>query len=161
MNRGTLALLALGMFGVGSIASVGLQAFAQTPTAPGTPPVVSTDQQDTVDNGKGDAKDPKATLPVGGISEAQARAAITAKYPTLTIKDIGLEDKNGTIVYSAELSDKTDISVDAKTGVVSQETTDGSEVDGAETADAGNDTDGPGAAQDETPDNSAGTSGTK
>lgn len=34
MKKSTLALLALGMFGVGSMASVGLQAFAQTPVTP-------------------------------------------------------------------------------------------------------------------------------
>jgi hypothetical protein len=149
MNRGTLALLALGMFGVGSVASVGLQASAQTPATPVAPTTVSADIQDGPDGGQNDAPDQKAVLPVGGISETQARAAITAKYPGLTIKDIGLEDKNGSVVYSAELSDKTDVIVDAKTGVVSVEASDSTEV---ESTDTGTDSDGPGGPQDETSD---------
>lgn len=41
IRKSTLALLALGMFGVGSVASLGLQASAQTPVVPATPVVTS------------------------------------------------------------------------------------------------------------------------
>jgi HSP20 family molecular chaperone IbpA len=127
----TLALFAAGLMATGGVASIGMQAFAQTPTAPNTPAAITTQAQDTTDNGK-DGQDENAVLPAGGISEAQARAAITAKYPGMTIKDIELEVKNGTVVYGAELSDKTDVLVDAKTGVVSQEAPDANEANDTE-----------------------------
>ncbi len=123
LNKKTLALFGAGMLAVGSIASVGMQVFAQSSPASTPPVAITTQTQDIVDNAK-DAQDENVALPAGGISEAQARAAITTQYPNITILHIKLEDNNGTIVYGAKLSDKTEVTVDATTGVVAQESAD-------------------------------------
>ena len=109
----TMALFAAGLISTGAIASIGLQAFAQTPNA-------TTAQSSHQAWFGGD--DDNIALPEGGISETQATDAVTATYPTLTIKHIHLENENGGIVYSAKLSDGTEVIVDAITGAVSLET---------------------------------------
>ena len=109
----TMALFAAGLISTGAIASIGLQAFAQTPnatTAPSSYLAWFGDDDDDI------------ALPDGGISETQATDAVTATYPNLTIKHIHLENENGGIVYSAKLSDDTEAIVDAVTGTVSLET---------------------------------------
>ncbi|GEM_PF-6104496 len=123
MSKATLALFAAGMLGVGSVASVGIQAFAQSSPTSTAPATITTQAQDTAENAT-DGQDENAVLPAGGISEAQARTAITTQYPSVTIQRIELEDNNGTIVYGAKLSDKTEVTVDAKTGAVAQEAAD-------------------------------------
>ena len=124
-NKKTLALFTVGILGIGGVASVGVQVFAQTST-PTASPVVTTqaaDSKDAVGDAK-DTKDENVALPVGGISETQARALISAKFPGVAIKRIELENNNGAVVYGAKLSDKTEVTVDAKTGVVLQEASD-------------------------------------
>jgi hypothetical protein len=118
-----VALLVAGMMATGGIASIGLQTFAQSNPASNTPVVTTPQAQDIADNGK-DGQDENVVLPTGGISEAQARTAITAQYPNVAIQHIELEDNNGTIVYGAKLADKTEVIVDAKTGVVTKEVAD-------------------------------------
>ncbi len=118
MNRGALALLVAGALATGGVISIGAQTFAQTsPTT--TAPAAVTETQDLQDN------DANVVLPTGGISEAQARAVITAQYPSLTIQSIRLEDENGTVVYGAKLSDGTEVTVNVTPpGTVAQETAD-------------------------------------
>ncbi len=118
----TLALFAAGLMATGGVASVGMQAFAQT-SSTSSAPVAVTQAQDTTDN------EANVVLPTGGITEAQARAAIMAKYPGVTIKQIELDNKNGSIVYGAELSDKSEVIVDAKTSAISQEPADHEGID--------------------------------
>lgn len=137
LSNGSLALLVTGMMVTGGVASVGIQAFAQSSPTSSAPAAITTQAQDTADNGK-DGQDENTVLPTGGISETQARAAITAKYPGLTIKDIELKVKNGAVVYGTELSDKSDVLVDAKTGVVSQEALDAHETNGTDVNDGPN-----------------------
>lgn len=126
MSKGALAVLAVSMMTAGGAAAIGAQVFAQTSTttvSPTSSPVVTTEAQNTNESAK-DTQDENVALPVGGITEAQARAAITAKYPSVAIKHIELEDNDGTVVYGAKLADKTEVSVDAKTGAVAQEAAD-------------------------------------
>lgn len=109
----TMALFAAGLISTGAIASIGLQAFAQTPNATTAPSSYQESFGDDDDN---------VTLPYGGISETQAIDAMTASYPNLTIKHIHLENENGGIVYNVKLSDGTEAIVDVLTGAVSLET---------------------------------------
>ena len=109
----TMALFAAGLISTGAIASIGLQAFAETPNAITAPSSYIAWFGDDDDN---------VALPDGGISEIQATDAVTASYPNLTIKHIHLDNENGGIVYSAKLSDGTEAIVDAVTGAVSLET---------------------------------------
>ncbi len=109
----TMALFVAGLISTGAVASIGLQAFAQTPNTTSAPSSYLAWFEDDDDN---------VALPDGGISKTQAIDAVTASYPNLTIKHIHLENENGGIVYSAKLSDGTEAIVDAVTGVVSLET---------------------------------------
>lgn len=125
MSKGALAVLAVSMMTAGGAAAIGAQVFAQTST-PTTSPVVTTQTQDVKDVGSDpkDSQDENVALPSGGITEAQARAAIAAKYPNVAIKHIELEDENGVVIYGVKLADKTEVTVDAKTGAVAQEAAD-------------------------------------
>jgi len=110
----TMSLFAAGMLGVGGIASIAGQSFAQAPTATNT--VVPSSHERGVDT------EVNAVLPTGGIAEAAARTAIAAKYPTLTIVRMQLGDNDGKVEYNAKLSDNTEVAVDAMTGAVIPET---------------------------------------
>ena len=109
----TMALFAAGLISTGAIASIGLQAFAQTPNATSAPSSYLAWFEDDDDN---------VVLPDGGISETQATDAVTSTYPNLTIKHVHLVNENGGVVYSVKLSDGTEAIVDAVTGAVSLET---------------------------------------
>ena len=122
MSRGAIAMLAVSMMTAGGAAVIGAQVFAQTST-PTTSPTSATQVQD-IKESENDPQDENVVLPVGGLTEAQARAAITAKYPGVAIKHIELEDNDGATVYGAKLADKTEVTVDVKTGAVAQEAAD-------------------------------------
>ncbi len=120
----TLALFAAGLMATGGVASIGMQAFAQSGTPTTSTAITSqSTAQNPADTDK-ETQDDNAILPAGGISETQARAAIATQYPNVTIRHIELEDNDGTVVYGAKLSDNTEVTVDAKTGVVTQEAAD-------------------------------------
>jgi len=51
------------------------------------------------------------------ITESQAKITANASY-TGTVKKVSLDDEDGTIVYSVEYTDWTDVKVDANTNVV-------------------------------------------
>lgn len=143
MSKGALAVLAISMMTAGGAAAIGAQVFAQTTTTAVSPttspsPVVTTQAQDTKES-LNDPQDENVALPVGGLTEAQARAAITAKYPSVAIKHIELEDINGTVIYGVKLADKTEVTVDAKTGVVTQEAADQEGIEHANDNHSGND----------------------
>ena len=123
IDKKTLAAFGAGMLAFGSIAAVGLQVFAETPHASTTSTVGGASAQDKADNDKG-GQDENVALPAGGISEAQARAAIAAAYPNIAIQRIELESNNGTVVYGAKLVDKTEVTVNAITGAVMAEPAD-------------------------------------
>lgn len=113
-KNATMALFAAGLMSTGAIASIGIQSFAQSPSETST---TSAHHRWFTDNDN-------VTLPAGGISEAQASEAITTQYPNLTITHIRLEDENNTVVYSAKLSDGTEVIVDVMNGAVSLESED-------------------------------------
>ncbi len=159
----TLALFAAGLMATGGVASIGMQAFAQTSTASNTPVAITTQAQDTADTadtGK-EAQDENVSLPAGGITETQARAAIGAKYPGVAIQRIELEDNNGTIVYGAKLADKTEVTVDAKTGVVAVEAADQESVEHQDKGGSADANEAPGTETNDGPDgqNEAGETG--
>ena len=116
-KNATMALFAAGFISTGAIASIGVQSFAQTPDAT---PTTSSHVRGLMDFMDDD--DNNVALPSGGISEVQATKAVTALYPSLTIKHIRLEDENGAILYSTKLSDGTEAIVDVVTSAVSLET---------------------------------------
>ena len=130
-KRKAILLTGLGL-AVGTAGAVSISVFAQQ--APATTSPVQTSQTTTTpaqaaadpqdSNDKQDAPDANVALPAGGITEAQARAAILAAFPSLTVQRIELEDNDGTIVYGVKLSDKTEVTVDAKTSVVAKEAAD-------------------------------------
>lgn len=112
---------------VGTAGAIGVQAFAQQTTPTQTPPtqtVPTTQAQTQGPSEQNDGPDKSVTLPAGGVTEAQARVAIQTAYPNSIINRIELEDNNGSIVYGAKLADKTEVTVDAKTGVVATEAPD-------------------------------------
>ena len=115
MSKGaTLALFTASMIGVGGLASIGLQTYAQTPNT-----------QSSAAHAQGyqnHSNERRVMLPSGGITEAQARAVVTTQYPSLTIRHIRLEDEGGVVVYSVKLSDNAEVNVDAVTGVLTPET---------------------------------------
>ncbi len=55
----------------------------------------------------------KATL-----SEQQARDTALAANPGTTVTKVSLDDENGTVVYSVELSNGADVKVDAQSGKI-------------------------------------------
>ena len=133
ITKKAAALLAGLGLAVGTAGALGISVFAQQLPATTTPPVqtmqttttptqTATETQDS--NGSQDAPDANITLPTRGISEAQARAAISTAFPNITIKRIELEDNNGTIVYGAKLSDGSEVTVDVKTSSVAKEAAD-------------------------------------
>lgn len=115
MSKGaTLALFTASMIGVGGLASIGLQTYAQT-----------SNTQSSATHAPGyrnHDNERRVVLPSGGITEAQARTVVTTQYPSLTIRHIRLEDEDGVVVYSVKLSDNTEVNVDAVTSVLTPET---------------------------------------
>jgi len=66
------------------------------------------------------------------ITEAQAKITANTSY-TGTVKKVSLDDEDGTIVYSVEYTDWTDVKVDANTNVVVKtDATSSDEKDGVE-----------------------------
>jgi uncharacterized membrane protein YkoI len=52
------------------------------------------------------------------VSEQQARDAALAANPGTTVAKVSLDDENGTVVYSVELSSGADVKVDAQSGKI-------------------------------------------
>lgn len=118
IDKKTLIAFTAGVLALGGVASVGIQTFAQS-TSPSSSaptsivgkvmnPVAVADKEE----------DDNVALPARGISEAAARAVVMLKYPALTIKHIRLENNEGTIGYSAQLSDGSEVIVNALTSAV-------------------------------------------
>jgi uncharacterized membrane protein YkoI len=125
MSKSTIAALALTMMATGAVASIGAQTYAQTaPTNGAAQAITSPEEKDTEVTGAEQDAETAAVLPTGGISEVQARAAITAANPGTTITRIELEDEDGVMQYNAKLANGTEVTVDAKTGAVTTEQAD-------------------------------------
>lgn len=122
VNKKTLAVFTAGVLAVGGVASIGAQTYAQTT---GTTSVSPSNMMSKLwHHGMDNDADDNVVLPQGGITEAQARSAITTAYPALTIKHVELEDDNGTVVYGAKLSDGSEVMVDVHTSAVTVEAPD-------------------------------------
>ena len=71
------------------------------------------------------------------ITGAQAETAALAAYPGTTVVETELDNENGVLVYSVELSNGLDVKVDAGNGKIlhtEQAGDDAAEADGAENA---------------------------
>ena len=142
-----IAAALTGMFLLGSLA-VG-PVFAQTPPTQSQPQAqTQVDEQQprytgsiTVDEaqyeGMSETDEAAALQSKATITSAQAEAAALAVNPGTTVVKTELDNENGVLVYSVELSNGMDVKVDAGTGTVlhtEQAGDDANEVAGAENA---------------------------
>jgi uncharacterized membrane protein YkoI len=87
------------------------------------------------DQGSSEADETAAMQAQATITSAQAEAAALAANPRTTIVKTGLDNENGVLVYSVELSNGLDVKVDAGNGKIlhtEQAGNDANEVAGAE-----------------------------
>jgi uncharacterized membrane protein YkoI len=87
--------------------------------------------------GLSEADETAALQAMATINSAEAEAAALAANPGTTIVKTELDDENGTLVYSVELSNGMDVKVDAGNGDIlctEQAGSDAAEADGAETS---------------------------
>lgn len=126
-------LLALGMFGTGAAGSVGYQAYAQTSTVADSTELPSRTNENFWTDDHMDDVEP--TLPQGGITEAQAREIITSTHPAVSIRKMELEDEDGALMYSADLSDRTEVMVNALTGEIALDSEESDDRNGRDTDD--------------------------
>jgi hypothetical protein len=117
---------------VGSLTLGG--AFAQTAPAPSpstTAPAAAAEKADSAN----EASEAAALASQAKISVDQARAAALAKFPGATVGKIDLDNENGVVAYSVELTDtsgkKQDVSIDATNGSVLAAQAEGAETPGA------------------------------
>lgn len=78
-----------------------------------------------------EADEAKALASQATISAEQAQTAALAQFPGATVHQVKLDDENGTVVYSVELTDASgqghDVKVDATNGTVVKAEADGAE----------------------------------
>ena len=87
---------------------------------------------ETVDTGS-EAADAAALAGLAKITVEQAQAAALAANPGTTVVKAELGDENGSLVYSVELSNGSDVKVDAGNGaILATEAADANEAAGAE-----------------------------
>jgi uncharacterized membrane protein YkoI len=102
--------LALGIAGGGAVGAHAIQ-----PTSP-------VSQEKTVAVEKQDPNEQAKLQKEASITQDQATKAVLDQYPGGTVKQVELEDENGSAVYGAQVVAKDgksyDVKVDAKTGKV-------------------------------------------
>jgi uncharacterized membrane protein YkoI len=78
-----------------------------------------------------EANDAAALASQAKVTANQAKAAALARFPGATVGQVELDDEDGVVVYSVELTDSTgkgqDVKVDATSGTVLQVQADGPE----------------------------------
>ncbi len=122
----------LGAFLMGGVALN--HASAAPPATPGTPTtIVQGEQPDT-----NEAAEPALNPAQVTITADQAKAAALAKFPGATVKQVELQDENGTLVWGVTLTDASgtaqDVKIDGTIGQVLSAEADGAEgSDGPET----------------------------
>ncbi len=79
------------------------------------PGTETADGAETPDN---EAADAAALVGKATVTVNQAKATALAANPNTTVVKAELGDENGTIVYSVELSNGTDVKVDANSGAI-------------------------------------------
>lgn len=136
MGSGATAAL-LGAFLMGGVA---LNHVSAAPLAtPGTPAITAPSEAPNLN----EANEPTLNPAQVKTTADQAKAAALAKFPGATIKQIELQDENGTLVWGVTLTDASgtaqDVKVDGNSGQIVSAEADGAE--GPETPEA------PGAAE--------------
>lgn len=160
-TRSKLAMLGIAAAAGGGMLGLAGTSFAQgadttapsavtAPAAPSTAPDTGTESPDT----ENETPDP-ALAAKAKITEAQATAAALGAQPDGKVVHAEVEDENGTIVWSVELSTPNgehEVKVDANTGTVIASEAEGTEVedsneseaeDGPDTPEAGDTPDAP------------------
>lgn len=146
-----------------TIGVVGATAYAETPpptpnpsTSPQTPKTGDADKEHNEPTHTGSIQAPKDTgtenetteseavesaalAALAKISEADARAAALTQFRGATIQKATLEDENGSVVWSIELTDANkvaqDVKVDAGNGTILAVEAGGDESEGTEASD--------------------------
>lgn len=85
----------------------------QTPSYAGS---LTADESQT--EGLGETEESAALASMASIGEDEARAAALAANPGTTVVEVELDNENGAVVYSVELSDGSDVKVDAGNAAV-------------------------------------------
>ncbi len=129
MKNKKLPMLVLGALLIGAGGSIAVQTFAQTssPVQPIT--VVSnqtnqtTNQKDSKGNDMEENDDQDDSVPANvlaqvKISETQARQIMLSANPGTNIKTIVVGDEDGKAIYEVELSNNTEVKIDAVNGSI-------------------------------------------
>jgi len=113
------------------VGNLAMPALAQGPTPPAQSEAQTEEQADTGPNeqlpayassirvneaqyeGASEADEATALASLATITPEQAKAAALAANPGATVVKVELDDENGALVYSVELSDGLDVEVDA------------------------------------------------
>ena len=85
---------------------------------PNTGEQAGTETNDTAESKGDETADAAALAGKAKITAQQAEAAALAANPGTAVKKTDLGDENGTIVYDVELSNGSDVKVDAQSGAV-------------------------------------------
>jgi Peptidase propeptide and YPEB domain len=125
-GSGTLGVLAAGyLLGSVSLGGVFAQSQSTTPAQSQTAPAA---------HERGDANEQSESAALASqakLTADQARAAALAQFPGATVTKTELDNENGTVVYSVQLTDSAgkgqDVKVDAASGAVLQAQADGPE----------------------------------
>lgn len=127
MKNKKLPMFVLGALLLGAGGSIAVQTFAQTPTAQPTA-VVSNQTDQTIDQKDAQGNDMEtnddndvvsvSVLAQVKITEAQARQIVLNTNPNTTIKTIVVGDEDGKAIYEVELSNNTEVKIDAVNGSV-------------------------------------------
>lgn len=129
---GGLTAALLGAFLMGGVALH--QVSAASPATPGTPTTVVQGESPDTNEASEPAPDPTLVK----VTADQAKAAALAKFPGATIKQVEIQEENGTPVWGVTLTDAggttQDVKVDGTSGQVVGTEADGPDsTEGAET----------------------------
>ncbi len=131
LNR-FVVMAAIALLAVGAMSAIATPSFAQGPTPPAQTDVsgapdngiqnpsytgsVTVDQAATA--GMSEADEAAALQGKATLSAANAEAAALAANPGATVVKTELDNENGALVYSVELSSGADVKVDAGNGAI-------------------------------------------
>ena len=126
MKNTKLPMFVLGALLLGASGSIATQAFAQTPTPVQPTVMVSTQSNQDIEQKDSQGNDVETNddnevvsanvLAQVKITEAQARQIVLSANPNTTIKTIVVGDEDGKAVYEIELSNNTEVKIDAVNG---------------------------------------------
>jgi uncharacterized membrane protein YkoI len=116
MKNIKMPMLALGFLAISALGGTAYQVSAQSNNNQNSAPVI----QKTVEaeaNDDNDAVSPSVLAQVK-ISESQARQIALTANPTTTIKTIVVGDEDGKAIYEIDLSNNTEVKIDAVNGSI-------------------------------------------